>query len=279
MKLIKHPILILLFSTFSLCSGLFAPPLYAEEQKAGSVKEILKVGVIVQYPFVTIDKDDGLTGLFIDKMTQIAQMAGYDVEFHLMPSTKRFMSALHSGQVDVSLSGKFTANSKRFIYVKYPFLKHSLVVITDDRFYPKGVKTADDLTNGKIGYVKGYYIGQNLTKRMKNMPPEKAVQMLKSGVALKLMKKGRISSFIIDSVMPDNSAYKRYQCDNLNVTLSTIDYLDSHIMVHKGPKGLDMESRLNQALIDYNKQQLDKIIVPRFWKNYRENLCDGYAVE
>lgn len=239
--------------------------------------ERLKVAVINQYPFVIVQPGKKPDGLLVNKMTKLAEKAGFVVDFVPMPSPQRLLSSLEAGQVDISLGGaKNTDSTNKFDYVEPAFFKHSVVILTHNSFYPAGVNFFTDLNNGKVGYARGYFLGHGFEKYVEQLPAIKKVEVLEPGIALKLLQKKRISSFAIDLETSGSKQQKSFTCYDFDFMISKVDYILSYIVLHRGARTNEISDRLSKALKEIDSNGETERINAEFWKTHEDKLCQGF---
>lgn len=237
----------------------------------------LKVAVLQQYPFVIIKDDKTFDGLLVHKMTAVAEKAGYKIDYILFPSAQRLLSSVYEGHVDASLGGLVHDKSHlKYDYVKTPFFKHNIVAITDNRVYPEGIVSLDQLTNGKIGYTRGYVLGQEINQFVHDLSPRSKLELLDPSTALRLMSKKRISSFLIDLETPHQSEIEPYSCYGLDFKVTQVDYVMTYITLHKSDASKAIIPKLEQALKDIDKNGTADQLITDFWTSHEDKVCQGY---
>ncbi|WND01651.1 transporter substrate-binding domain-containing protein [Temperatibacter marinus] len=237
----------------------------------------LRVAVLNQYPFVIVKDGKVTSGLLVEKMRLLVEKAGYKATFYSMPSAGRLLDLLERGRMDAALSLFYSEErAKRYEFVESPLYMHSVLVLLSNKTYPQGIKSLNDLQKGRIGYIRGFYLGKKVDPFMRKIGAEYKMDINKPQKALKLMLKGRVTSTISDFEIPNLSNGAVYTCKGLEYRVEHLDSVPSYIAMHKSSRHANIARQLNNALIEIENSGLGLAVKQKFWHQQPKNGCIAF---
>lgn len=253
---------------------LMAMPVFV---KAKEIPDI-QVAVLNQYPFVIVKDKAVVSGLLVEKMKVVARKAGYNAKFIPMPSAGRLLHSVEYGKVDAALAIFYSKDrAKKYHFVKTPLYEHSVIALLDKKFYATGINNLSELNKGKVGFVRDFYLGKKVSDFIKAMDENRKLPIMVPRVAMHLIRKNRIKSFISDFEVARQTKHVAYRCGKDDYIVSKIDYVPSYIALHKGHKQKAMSNKLAKAVTAIDASGESLRLKEEFWAVHPNDLCSGFS--
>ena len=140
----KKIFILILTSIFILNIILF------ERVCADENRQIIKVGVVYLEPYVYLDKNNNLSGYYIEIFNKISKELNIDVEY-VLSDTENWMDDLEEEKIDIFLGASLTEKRKeKFIYNKYSLCLETFALYTNKNIDSVNFESLNGLRFGDV---------------------------------------------------------------------------------------------------------------------------------
>ncbi len=158
----------------------------------------IRMRVAESYPFFFQQKNGQWSGFMTEHGEVILKEAGCEIIYRKVP-WGRALRLLEQGRLDMMGAMSVTEERKRFLYFIGPhFLETVKLLVSEDSEYE--IETHDDLKYipGKIGMLRGGWMGQKMNTLLKDASFSKAVHWVTSHrpEILEKIRMGRLGAYV-----------------------------------------------------------------------------------
>ena len=176
---------------------------YAEEKR-----QIIRVGVVYLEPYVYLDKNNNLSGYYIDFFNEISKKLNIDVEY-VLTDTDHWIDYLEEERIDIVLGASLTEEIReRFIYNKYSLALEKFALYTNKNIDSVNFENLNGLRFGDVSNRSNKEWVTNFFKSI-NVEVEK-VEASEYTELYDLMNEGKID-LLVDSAYSKNNYKKIYE--------------------------------------------------------------------